>query len=160
MPEPFSTALEPELAPVPTTTQSRSRRRVWFAFGSLSAAAAYSWFVSDVDFSAFKPVAVAVPVICAAVIAFRSWVHHDRKQHHAGLPRPRFGGIHHRAVIAWSALAALLIAWELRELTASPRGDYPTVTSLVGTVTSYRPVNALAFLAWLFLGYRLIERGK
>jgi hypothetical protein len=60
----------------------------------------------------------------------------------------------------WSVLAALLIAWELRELTGSPRVDYPTVTSLVGTITSFRPVYALAFLAWLVVGYRLIERQR
>ena len=60
----------------------------------------------------------------------------------------------------WSILAAVLIAWELRELTGSPRVDYPTVTSIVGMVTSVRPLWALAFLTWLVLGYRLIERAK
>jgi hypothetical protein len=63
-------------------------------------------------------------------------------------------------VLTWSVLAALLIGWELRELTGSPRVDYPTVTSIVGNVTSFRPVYALAFLAWLVLGYRLIERSR
>ena len=63
-------------------------------------------------------------------------------------------------MLAWSVLAALLIAWELRELTGSPRVDYPTVTSIVATVTSFRPVYALAFLAWLVLGYKLIERSR
>jgi hypothetical protein len=158
--ERLPTTLEPELDSVPTTTACHSRRRRWLAIGLLSAGAVYSWLFSDVDLGAFKPIAVAVPIICAAVIAFRSWVHHDRKHRGAGTALVRFGGIHHRAVAAWASLAVLLIAWELRELTASPRNDYPTVTSLVGTVTSYRPVNALAFLAWLFLGYRLIERGK
>jgi hypothetical protein len=31
---------------------------------------------------------------------------------------------------------------------------------MVGAVTSFRPVYALAFLAWLVLGYRLIERNR
>ena len=60
----------------------------------------------------------------------------------------------------WSVLATLLDRMEIRELTGSPRVDLPTVTSLVGTITSFRPVYALAFLAWLVVGYRLIERQR
>ena len=156
----LATDLEPDPAPAATTAAGRSNRRRWLAVGALLVAAGYSWLVSDVDLGAFASIAVAVPMVCAAIVAFSSWVHHDRRRQHHAHVRVRFGGLHHRAVLAWGSLAALLIVWELRELTGSPRPDYPTVTSLVGTVTSYRPVNALAFLVWLFLGYRLIERGK
>jgi hypothetical protein len=31
---------------------------------------------------------------------------------------------------------------------------------MVATVTSVRPVYALAFLTWLVLGYKLIERNR
>ncbi len=129
--------------------------------GVLAAAAGYSWLASDVDLTRFAPVIVAVPMVAGAVAAFRSWIHHDRRRASSDThERRRFGGLHLRAVAAWSALAALLIGWELRELTASPRVDYPTVTSMVGAVTSFRPVYALAFLAWLVVGYRLIERSR
>jgi hypothetical protein len=127
----------------------------------LLGAAAYSWLASDVDLTAFAPLVVGVPMVIAAVAAFRSWVHHDRiRASSPGHVRRRFGGLHLRAVVMWSVLAALLIAWELRELTGSPRVDYPTVTSIVATATSFRPVYALAFLAWLVVGYRLIERKR
>jgi uncharacterized membrane protein HdeD (DUF308 family) len=153
--------LEPQTSPAAPTSPlpSRRRRRVVVA-GLLAAAAGYSWFASDLDVSRFMPVIVGVPMLAAAIAAFRSWVHHDRKRASASDERHRFGVLHRRSVLTWSVLAALLIGWELRELTGSPRVDYPTVTSIVGNVTSFRPVYALAFLAWLVLGYRLIERSR
>jgi len=145
-------------APLPavSTSPSRHRRRVILA-ALLVVGAGYSWFASDLDLSHFAPLLVGVPMVFAAVAALRSWIHHDRRR---PATRRRFGGLHHRAVLLWSVLAALLIAWEVRELTGSPRVDYPTVTSLVASVTSFRPVYALAFLAWLVVGYRLIERQR
>jgi hypothetical protein len=156
--------LEPTAAAPAAAPRSRlwSKRRRRLVVGALLAVAAgYSWLASDLDVSHFAPLVVGVPMVLGATAALRSWVRHDRRR--AASPtkeRHRFGGLHHRAVGAWSVLAALLIAWELRELTGSPRVDYPTVTSLVGTVTSFRPVYALAFLAWLVLGYKLIERNR
>src|SRR6476661_5521342 len=151
--------LNPEPSPAPARPSRRRRRLV---VGSLLAVAAgYSWFASDLDISHFAPLLVGVPMVFAAVAALRSWIHHDRRRASArSASRRRFGGLHHRAVLLWSVLAALLIAWELRELTGSPRVDYPTVTSLVASVTSFRPFYALAFLAWLVVGYRLIERQR
>jgi hypothetical protein len=141
--------------------KATTARRKGIVVGALVAAAAYSWFASGIDVRRFSPAAVALPVVIAAVAAFRSWMHHDRSRvtGPSGTKR-RFGGLHGRAVLLWSFLAAVLIAWELRELTSSPRVDYPTVTSIVGMATSVRPVWALAFLTWLVLGYRLIERAK
>ena len=164
-PQPASITSLPAPAPPPTAAteavaRSARRRRGLFA-AALLAAAAYSGLASELDLTRLKPVLVGVPMVAAAVAALRSWMHHDRvRQATAVHPRPRFGGIHRRAVFMWSCLAALLIAWEVHELTNSPRVSYPTVTSIVGTVTTFRPVYALAFLAWLVLGYRLIERGK
>ena len=151
--------LEPS-PPAPTPSRLRPRRRRRLVLVALLAvAAAYSWFASYLDLSHLAPFVVGVPMVAGAVAAFRSWIHHDRRRAASrSHQRRRFGGLHHRAVVAWSVLAALLIAWELRELTGSPRVDYPTVTSLVSTVTSFRPVYALAFLTWLVLGYKLIER--
>src|SRR4051794_10930351 len=156
--------LEPTPAGPPPPSPSRARprhRRRLVAGALLAAAAGYSWFASDLDLAQFTPFVVGVPMVAGAAAALRSWIHHDRRR--AVSPsqdRRRFGGLHHRAVLAWSVLAASLVAWELRELTGTPRVDYPTVTSLVATVTSFRPVYALAFLAWLVVGYRLIERGR
>jgi hypothetical protein len=149
-------------APLPAVSTVPSRRRPRVALAALLlAAAGYSWLASDFDLSRFAPLVVGVPMVFAAVAALRSWIHHDRRRAASrSCERRRFGGLHHRGVLMWSVLAALLIAWELRELTGSPRVDYPTVTSLVGTITSFRPVYALAFLAWLVVGYRLIERQR
>ena len=150
---------KPTAPPVSATPSKRRRRLILGAL--LLVAAGYSWLASDIDLSRLAPLVVGVPMLVGAVVAFRSWIRHDRKRA-AAEPheRHRFGGLHHRAVMAWSALAALLIAWELRELTGSPRVDYPTVTSMVSAVTSFQPVKALAFLAWLVLGYKLIERSR
>jgi hypothetical protein len=156
--EPDTTAAR--TAPPASPARPRHRRRLILG-GLLAVAAGYSWIASELDVSRFAPLVVAVPMVAGAVVALRSWIHHDRKQAAArSHQRRRFGGLSHRAVLAWSALAALLIGWELRELTGSPRVDYPTVTSLVAAVTSFRPVYALAFLVWLVLGYKLIERGR
>jgi hypothetical protein len=154
-----SPAASTSLPPSPASPPSRRRQRVVVA-ALLAVAAGYSWLASDLDVSRFMPVVVGVPMLAAAIAAFRSWVHHDRKRATTSYERHRFGGLHRRSVLTWSVLAALLIGWELRELTGSPRVDYPTVTSIVGNVTSFRPVYALAFLAWLVLGYRLIERSR
>jgi hypothetical protein len=153
------TAAAPSAPPRSRTPSKRRRRLIVGAL--LAVAAGYSWLASNLDVSHFAPLVVGVPMVLGATAALRSWIRHDRRR--AASPvkeRHRFGGLHHRAVGAWSVLAALLIAWELRELTGSPRVDYPTVTSLVSTLTSFQPVHALAFLAWLVLGYKLIERNR
>jgi hypothetical protein len=160
--QPLPITSQPVLAPSSTGAPDRaSRRRRGLYAAALLGAAAYSGLASELDLTRFRPLLVALPMVAAAVAALRSWVHHDRVRKATALhPRPRFGGLHHRAIVRWSILASVLIAWEAHELTNSPRVSYPTVTSIVGTVTSFRPVYALAFLAWLVLGYRLIERGK
>jgi uncharacterized membrane protein HdeD (DUF308 family) len=155
---------EPNTAAPPAPQGSRARpkrRRRLILAGLLAVAAGYSWFASDLDVSGFAPLVVGVPMLLGAVAVFRSWIRHDRTRTVApARHRRRFGGLHHRAVLAWSVLAALLIGWELRELTGSPRVDYPTVTSIVSAVTSFQPVYALAFLAWLVVGYKLILRNR
>jgi hypothetical protein len=135
-------------------------RRKRVVLGALLLAAAYSWLASHLDLTRLAPLVVGLPMVVAAVAAFRSWTHHDRIRERRREHRPRLGGLHHRSVLAWSVLAAALITWELRELTGSPRVDYPTVTSIVSGVITFRPMYVLAFLAWLVLGYRLIERCK
>jgi hypothetical protein len=161
--DPQDAPITPHPVPPPSSTSPRGatkRRRGLYA-AALLGAAAYSGLASGLDLTRFRPLLVLVPMVAAAVAALRSWVHHDRVRKTTAVhPRPRFGGLHQRAIVRWSVLAALLIAWEVHELTNSPRVSYPTVTSILGTVTSFRPVYALAFLAWLVLGYRLIERGK
>jgi len=149
-------------SPVPRASVKPPKRRRLLVVGCLLAAAAgYSWLASDLDLARFAPLVVGLPMVFAAVAALRSWIRHDRRRADAREHEHRsFGGLHHRAVLLWSALAALLIAWELRELTGSPRVEYPTVTSIVGFVTGFRPFYALAFLAWLVVGYRLIERQR
>jgi len=167
-----SPTLDPQAAPIttqavlaPSSTGARgnraTRRRRGLYAAALLGASAYSGLASGLDLTRFRPLLVGLPMVAAAVLALRSWVHHDRvRKTAAAHSQPRFGGLHHRAIVRWSFLASLLIAWEVHELTNSPRVSYPTVTSIVGTVTSFRPVYALAFLAWLVLGYRLIERSK
>jgi len=135
----------------------RPRRRT--ALTLLTLGVAYSAIVSLTwQFPFVAPLAVAVPIGAGAVAAVRSWRRHDRTR--VRREGSRFGGIHHRAVVRWSMLAGLLVSWEARELLSSPRAAYPTVSSLVGMAAAVRPVHALAFFAWLLIGYQLIEPAR
>jgi hypothetical protein len=56
-------------------------------------------------------------------------------------------------------LLLALSVWELRQLFASPRHDYPTLSSIGDAyLRSSRVAHALAFAAWLGVGWFLVRR--
>jgi hypothetical protein len=58
----------------------------------------------------------------------------------------------------WGLLVLAFVGWELRELFASPRHDYPTVSSIGNrALNSSRIVIAVAFAAWVALGWRIVR---
>ena len=54
-----------------------------------------------------------------------------------------------RWALAWGVLVLLLAGWELAAWLEQPRADHPTLSSVAGPVLDWRPVRAVAFLAWL-----------
>lgn len=61
----------------------------------------------------------------------------------------------HFAVVVWSAIAAVVLTWELLALRSSPRSQHPTISSLVETVEQHHLGRIVLFVAWLALGWTL-----
>ena len=59
---------------------------------------------------------------------------------------------------ALAALLGALLGWELLACSLSPRSDHPTLSSLADAALRPRPVEAAAFLVWLWLGWALARR--
>ena len=62
--------------------------------------------------------------------------------------RRRFGPVD-------STLVALLLAWELLALRASPRSQHPTISSFVETIEQNHVGRIVMFFLWLWLGWTL-----
>jgi hypothetical protein len=69
-----------------------------------------------------------------------------------GGPLPRTG------LIAWALLIGAVVALELIAYRSSPRATHPTLSSMADAALLSQPVAALAFLAWLALGWELARR--
>ena len=137
----------PPTTPMPSLTSFIARHRVTAALAV--AAAAYSWWYAGLPGrTSVRAAAVAGPLAIGGGVAVWSWITRGRPPH----------SIHARARWRWTAVAALLVMWELHELFGGPRVDYPTVTSIVTGMATWRTARAVAFLSWLAIGYRLIER--
>ena len=76
----------------------------------------------------------------------------SRRRPSEPLPGPRSGAA------IWGLLFVLLVGWELAAYFQHPRVDHPTLSALADPVTDWRPVRALAFLAWIALGADLSRR--
>lgn len=130
----------------------------WRVVPAVAGCLAYSWWASGTSGRA-TVLAVACPMVLGAAVAVSSWVREDRVRRRAPRsPRAiRLGGLQRSGVLRWATLAVLLIGWELRELVGSPRIAYPTVTSLVTSMTAARAYEFVAFFVWLMVGSRLRE---
>ena len=58
----------------------------------------------------------------------------------------------------WVVVLGALSGWELLAFSLSPRSRHPTLSSIADAVLRPRPLEALAFLAWLALGWSLARR--
>jgi len=134
---------------MPSLTAFVARHRWTAPLAAL--AGAYSWWYAGLPLQTnIRAGAVAGPLVLGGAVVVWSWLTRVRPPH----------AIHRRARRRWTVVAALLVMWELHELFGGPRVDYPTVTSIVTGLASWRTVRAFAFLSWLAIGYRLIERGE
>ena len=59
---------------------------------------------------------------------------------------------------AWLILLVAAVAWELAAYLQRPRSEHPTLSSLANGAFGSHPVRALALVAWLVLGVRIMRR--
>ena len=115
---------------------------------------AYSWWVAGLPhFSAAALAAVGLPGV--AVLAAGGM-----RRSRPGRGEGRVAGrvTDHGPMTPWAALLGALLGWELLAYSLSPRSDHPTLSSLADAALRPRPVEAVAFLAWLWLGWALARR--
>jgi hypothetical protein len=107
-------------------------------------------------FTTAADVVTAVPLGAAVVVALR------RIRSGSGSPlAPAAIGRRVPAVsgwLMWGAVIAVVGGWELYCLANLPRSRYPTLSSLIDMLDSTRVGKALAFAAWLALGWYLAWR--
>lgn len=108
---------------------------------------AYAWWAAGLDhFTLPALAAVAAPGL--AVIAGASWQ-----------PRARPTGSTGGARLGpWAAVFGVLAGWELLAFSLSPRSAHPTLSSMADAAVRPRLLEAVAFLGWLGLGWRLARR--
>jgi len=59
---------------------------------------------------------------------------------------------------AWLILLVAAVAWEVAAYFQRPRSEHPTLSSLANGAFGSHPVRALALVAWLVLGVRIVRR--
>lgn len=114
---------------------------------------AYAGLASfTLPFTVGADVVVALPLVVAMVAT----VVRSR------LPRPGVADPPDRAgrrspgSLAWAALAAVAIGWELFCFTSGPRSAHPTLSSLVDMADATRWGKVVLFAAWMALGCYLV----
>lgn len=60
--------------------------------------------------------------------------------------------------VAWTALAAAGVAFELANFFSNPRSQHPTISSLLDVLTGHEVLRGLLFAAWLWAGWWLWGR--
>lgn len=125
---------------------SGTRRRVAATALMVAAALAYGWVLAGVrPFTRPAEALTAVPIVAVAIALLRARTARAESQ-------PGWG------LAGWGVLLLVFVGWELRELFASPRYDYPTISSIGNRVlNSSRIVIVVAFTAWVLLGWRIVR---
>jgi hypothetical protein len=63
-----------------------------------------------------------------------------------------------RGTVAWTVLIVGISVWELVARFHSPRSVYPTISSLMDSITRIHGMRFLAFVLWLLFGRDLLRR--
>jgi hypothetical protein len=118
--------------------------------GLVIAGLGYAWVASGVrTFTHPAEILTGLPIIVVAFMLMRS----GRGERDGAGANPA------RWLAGWAVLLLALSVWELRQLFASPRHDYPTLSSIGDAyLRSSRVAHALAFAAWLGVGWFLVRR--
>jgi hypothetical protein len=134
--------------------------RVGVAFLAVSA---YGWWFTDRQpFTDGASLALLVPVVVLIVIAEIRRTRRPAIAAGADAPRPSKSDARspdapllRYAVVVWTTLVALLLAWELLALRSAPRSQHPTISSFVESIEQYHVGRLAMFFLWLWLGWTL-----
>ena len=146
-----------------------SRHLAWRA-AAAAAVLAYSWWVTT--FRSFTwPIRIAT-ALPGAVVLVAAW--RDRRRRSSlrawlSVWRAVLGRAHRSlpvkarvawraATVVWSLLIAAVAGWELMARLHSPRTEYPTISSMVGSLTQSHAVRFAVFVLWLLFGRDLLRR--
>lgn len=98
-------------------------------------------------------IATALPCAVLAVVAvMRGW-QRWRLSNGVLFAPDRIG-----VLLVWAALIVVAVTFQLGVYFSAPRRVYPTLSSLAGIAFDWPGVRAVAFAAWLWLGWYLVER--
>ena len=101
----------------------------------------------------------AVPLVVAAtVVVARVRVQRRAVGPTGGSAAPGTAAVGVYGWLMWTTPVAAVTAWELFCYFHSPRTRYPTLSSLIDMLDSTRVGKAIAFAAWLALGWFLAGR--
>jgi hypothetical protein len=130
---------------------------------------AYSWWVTT-----FRPftvpirVGTAVPAVFLILLAIRdrhrriplrTWVASWHLVEGGQEPAPLWRRVvWRRGTVAWTVLIVGISVWELVARFHSPRSVYPTISSLMDSITRIHGMRFLAFVLWLLFGRDLLRR--
>jgi len=81
-----------------------------------------------------------------------------RQRRRLGPPATASPQVPRAAAVAWTTLAAAVVAFELVNFFASPRSRHPTISSLLDVLTGHEVSRGLLFAAWLAAGWWLWGR--
>jgi len=110
------------------------------------------WFTSLEPFSDAATRALLVPVVVLIGGATAYRVRHASGAREA---TTRAAPLFVAAAFVWSALAAVLVAWELIALRSAPRSEHPTISSLVEGLAHHHVARLGLYVLWLSLGWTL-----
>lgn len=111
--------------------------------------AGYSWVAGGIaSFTTAATVAVAVPWVALAVIAFR-WPPEK-------IPPPERLDI--AGASYWAVAAMMFFEWEAAGFRDGSQWWHPTLSVVAGPLLDYHAVKSAAFAAWLLAGWGLIRR--
>jgi hypothetical protein len=102
-------------------------------------------------------VMTALPIVVVAILAVVRWpAHPDRSGGLLGEDRPRA----RHPYLGWLVLLAVVVGWEFAEyLWRGSRSAHPTLSSMTDAFDAHYLLEAVAFLAWLWLGVAILRAG-
>jgi hypothetical protein len=142
-----------EPAPDAAAVQRRGARLL-IAAAAVTAGLCYAAVVGS--FSRFSWPATAAVVGLGILVILVGW--QEPRQ-----PRPDYGPLPVRGVMAWGAVLVAGGVWELWSLLQQPALDttsyaHPTISALTDPVLATQPGRALVLGGWLLLGWYLVRR--
>jgi hypothetical protein len=142
------------LSPVPAPP--RLVHRWWLVAIGTAVALGYASLASSTrPFTGGAGVVTAVPLaVAVAVMALR--MRSARSSVPPVPPAEEHGDRRVGWTMAWAAMAAVILGWELACYAAAPRWDHPTLSSLLDTLDSHRAGKTVAFVLWLAVGAYLV----